>query len=233
MSRTHTLRRSFVAGLFLVAPLVVTIVALRLLIGWLSGFVDPIVAAIGLSRYTADITLVAQLITFLALLVVITTLGYLAQRSIGEWAFAWFDRAFGIVPVVRVIYTSVRQMTEALRNRENRYENVVLLEYPREGLFAIGFVTGESPASTQSATGEAYNVFVPHSPNITGGRLVFAPEDTVHEVDISVGRAIRLLMTTGIAEEQSDVDRLATQTDVEIPDVEDFEGTTTGDRDAE
>ena len=130
------------AGLFLVAPLVVTIVALRLLIGWLSGFVDPIVAATALSQYTANITLVAQIITFLTLVVVITGLGYLTQRSIGDWAFAWFDRVFGIVPVVRVIYTSVRQMTQALRNRENRYENVVLIEYPREGLFAIGFVTG-------------------------------------------------------------------------------------------
>jgi len=221
VSRTRTLQQSFLAGLFLVAPLVVTIVALRLLIGWLSGFVDPIVSATALAQYTGNITLVAQLITFLTLLVVITLLGYLAQRSIGDWAFAWFDRAFGIVPVVRVIYTSVRQMTEALRNRENRYENVVLIEYPREGLFAIGFVTGESPASTRSATGEAYNVFVPHSPNITGGRLVLAPADTVHEVDISVRRAIRLLMTTGIAEEQSDVEALASQADVDIPDVVD------------
>lgn len=209
------------AGLFLVAPLVVTIVALRLLIGWLSGFVDPIVSATALAQYTGNITLVAQLVTFLTMLLVITTLGYLAQRSVGEWAFAWFDRVFGIVPVVRVIYTSVRQMTEALRNRENRYEDVVLIEYPREGLFAIGFVTGESPASTQSATGKAFNVFVPHSPNITGGRLVLVPEDTIHEVDISVRRAIRLLMTTGIAEEQSDVDALASQTDVDMPDVVD------------
>lgn len=213
------------AGLFLVAPLVVTIVALRLLIGWLSGFVDPIVAATALSQYTANITLVAQVITFLTLVVVITGLGYLTQRSIGDWAFAWFDRVFGIVPVVRVIYTSVRQMTQALRNRENRYENVVLIEYPREGLFAIGFVTGESPASTHAVTGEAYNVFVPHSPNITGGRLVLAPEDTIHEVDISVRRAIRLLMTTGIAEEQSDIDALAAETDVDIPDAAAFEGT--------
>ncbi|WP_275737619.1 DUF502 domain-containing protein [Halorhabdus sp. SVX81] len=227
MSRAHTLRRSFVAGLFLVAPLVVTIVALRLLIGWLSGFVDPIVSTTALAQYTGNITLVAQVITFLTLIFVITSLGYLTQRSIGDWAFSWFDRAFGIVPVVRVIYTSVRQMTQALRNRENRYENVVLIEYPREGLFAIGFVTGESPASTQSATGKAYNVFVPHSPNITGGRLVLAPEDTIHEIDISVRRAIRLLMTTGIAEEQSDVDALASETNVDIPDVTDFESSTT------
>ncbi|WP_136689450.1 DUF502 domain-containing protein [Halorhabdus amylolytica] len=221
MVRTKTIRRSFIAGVFFVAPLVVTIVALRLLIGWVSGFVNPIVEATALSQYTANITLVAQGITAITLVLVVTGLGYLAQRSIGQWLFAWFDRVFGLVPVVSVIYTSVRQMTHALRNRENRYENVVLVEYPRDGVYSVGFVTAESPESVQAVTGEAFNVFVPTSPNVTGGRLLLVPKADVHDVDISVRRAIRLLMTTGMAEEQSGIERLAETTDVDLPDVGD------------
>lgn len=213
----HTLRRSFVAGLFLIAPLVVTIVALRLLIGWLSGFIDPIVEATTLSQFTANITLVAQVLTAAALVVVITALGYLAQRSVGQWVFSRFDRAFGIVPLVSVIYTSVRQMTQALRNRENHYQNVVLVEYPRENVYSVGFVTGESPSEIQSVAGTAYNVFLPHSPNVTGGRTVVIPESEVHDVDLSVRRAIRLLMTTGMAEDQSGIDAIAAETDVDFP----------------
>ncbi|MFW5955793.1 MAG: DUF502 domain-containing protein [Halorhabdus sp.] len=231
MVTIQTIRRSFVAGLFLVAPLVVTIVALRLLVGWVSGFVDPIVEATALSRFTANITVIAQVITFLALGVMLTVLGYLAQRSIGQWLFDWFDRVFGIVPVVRVIYSSVRQMTNALRNRENRYENVVLVEYPRDGVYAIGFVTAESPEAIQAVAGAAYNVFVPHSPNVTGGRLLLVPAEDVYELDISVRRAIRLLMTTGMAEEQSGVEALAAETEVELPDVEEFGASANGDAD--
>ncbi|WP_135667587.1 DUF502 domain-containing protein [Halorhabdus rudnickae] len=223
MVRTKTIRRSFIAGVFFVAPLIVTIVALRLLIGWASGFVNPIVEATALSQYTANITLVAQAITAITLVLVVTILGYLAQRSIGQWLFAWFDRAFGLVPVVSVIYTSVRQMTHALRNRENRYENVVLVEYPRDGVYSIGFVTAESPESVQTVAGEAFNVFVPTSPNVTGGRLLLVPKTDTYDVDISVRRAIRLLMTTGMAEDQTGIERLAEATDVDLPDVDDLE----------
>ena len=217
MVRMQTLRRSFIAGMFFVAPLVVTIVALRLLIGWLSGFVNPIVETTTLSQYTADIALIAQAITLVGLLMTVTVLGYLAQRSIGSWLFDRVDRAFGIVPLVSVIYTSVRQMTNALRNRENHYENVVLVEYPRDGVYVIGFVTAESPDSVQAITGEAYNVFVPTSPNVTGGRLLLVPKDDVYDLDISVRRGLRLLMTTGMAEEQTGIERLAAETNVDLP----------------
>ncbi|WP_181685148.1 DUF502 domain-containing protein [Halorhabdus salina] len=220
MFRLQTLRRSFVAGIFFVAPLIVTIVALRLLIGWVSGFVNPIVKATTLSQYTANIALVAQGITLIALLVFVALLGYLAQRSIGQWGFDWFDRAFGIVPLVSIIYTSVRQMTNALRNRENHYESVVLVEYPRDGTYVIGFVTAESPNAVQTVTGEAFNVFVPTSPNVTGGRLLLVPKADVYEIDISVRRGLRLLMTTGMAEDQSGVERLAAEANVDLPETD-------------
>ncbi|MFB6201972.1 MAG: DUF502 domain-containing protein [Halorhabdus sp.] len=220
----HTIRRSFVAGLFVVAPLVVTIVALRLLLGWVFNFVNPIVQATALSQYTANIRLVAQLITVAGLAVLVTVLGYLAQRSVGQWLFKWFDRAFGIVPLVSVIYTSVRQMTNALRNRENRYENVVLLEYPRKGVYSIGFVTAESPTAATTVTGvDTYNVFIPQSPNPAAGRFAMVPQAETYELDISVRRALRLLMTTGMAEEQSGVERLAAETDVDLPEIDDLD----------
>jgi uncharacterized membrane protein len=116
---------------------------------------------------------------------------------------------------VRVIYSSVRQVSNALMERSNRYESVVLVEYPREGMYSVGFVTGDSPDEVLSVAGaDAYNVFLPNSPNPTAGRMVMVPDDQVHEVDISVRRGIRLLVTTGIAEAEEEMAELQEQADL-------------------
>ncbi|WP_246987612.1 DUF502 domain-containing protein [Halorientalis marina] len=217
MDVSKVVRSSFVAGLALIAPLIVTVVALRFLLNWLTTFIDPVVQGTRLAQYTANIEVVAQALAAVLILLLITLLGYLAQRSLGERLFGWLDRGVGLVPLVRVIYSSVRQVSNALMEQSSRYESVVLVEYPREGVYTLGFVTGDAPDQTRDVTGgEAFNVFLPNSPNPTGGRLLLVPADQVHEVDISVRRGIRLLVTTGIAEREEEVRQL--REDVEIDD---------------
>jgi len=217
MDVSKVVRSSFVAGLALIAPLIVTVVALRFLLNWLTTFIDPVVQGTRLAQYTANIEVVAQALAAVLILLLITLLGYLAQRSLGERLFGWLDRGVGLVPLVRVIYSSVRQVSNALMEQSSRYESVVLVEYPREGVYTLGFVTGDAPDQARDVTGgEAFNVFLPNSPNPTGGRLLLVPADQVHEVDISVRRGIRLLVTTGIAEREEEVRQL--REDVEIDD---------------
>jgi uncharacterized membrane protein len=80
------------------------------------------------------------------------------------------------------------------------------VEYPREGIYSLGFVTSESPSTVQNTVGEqVYNVYLPNSPNPTQGRFALVPEAQVQEVDMSVSRSIRLLVTTGIAEDQEEL----------------------------
>lgn len=106
------------------------------------------------------------------------------------------------LPLVRTIYSSTRQVANALVERNNRYESVVLVEY-REGYSVFAFVTGDVPEAVQDTLDEpACAVFVPNSPNPTGGRLLLAPESQVQEVNMSVRRGIRTLVTTGIATEE-------------------------------
>lgn len=209
MKLSNVVRSSFIAGLALVAPLIITIIALQFLLNWVTAIIDPVVQGTQLAQYTANIEVVAQALAAILIVLLITVLGYLAQRSFGERLFGWLDRGVSLVPLVRIIYTSVRQVSNALMERSNRYESTVLIEYPRDGLYVIGFITGDSPSQVQTIEGqEVYNVFLPNSPNPTGGKLVMAPADQVYEVDISVRRGIRLLMTTGIAEREDDVDKL-------------------------
>ncbi len=205
MRLSATLRRSFVAGLILIAPLVVTAYVLRLLANWALLVVDPIVRRTGLTQYTANEVLLAQVVAVVTIVVAVTALGFAANWSVGRRLFGRVGRVVNIVPLVNVIYAGVRQVANSLVERDTGYESVVLVEYPREGHYAIGFVTGESPAAVEPVTGEpALNVFLPNSPNPTGGRLAVVPTSRVHEIDMSVRRGLRLVVTTGIGGDEPD-----------------------------
>ncbi|WP_136717863.1 DUF502 domain-containing protein [Halorientalis salina] len=215
MSVGKVLRDSFIAGLALVAPLVVTVFVLQFLVNWLTTFIDPVVQETQLAQYTANIHIVAQVLALAIIVLTVVVLGYVAQRSFGKRVFGWVDRGVGLVPLVRTIYSSVRQVSNALMERSSRYESVVLVEYPREGLYSLGFVTGDSPAQVkETVDGDVYNVFVPKSPNPTGGNLIMAPEDQVYTLDMSVRRGVRLLVTTGMAERQEELAELRNEAGV-------------------
>lgn len=203
MRVSATIKSSFVAGLILVAPLAVTLYVMRFLVNWAVRFVDPIVDAAGLARYTANVEVVAQLLAVVLIVGTIVALGFVAQRSVGRHLFGNVGRLVNVVPLVSTIYSSVRQVANALVERQTAYESVVLVEYPREGVYMIGLVTGESPQSVADFAGQdVYNVFLPNSPNPTGGKLILLPDDQVHEIDMSVRRGMRLIVTTGMGDER-------------------------------
>jgi uncharacterized membrane protein len=201
MSVSDAVRRSFVAGLILIAPLVVTVYVIRTLANWTVQVIDPIVASTRLATYTGNDQLAAQMIALLAVLVAIVLLGYVAQRNVGRQVFGNVGRVVNLIPLVNTIYTSVRQVANSLVDRDEAYESVVLVEYPRDGIYSIGLVTGDSPVDVDAFDGEpVYNVYFPNSPNPTGGRLALVPESDLHETDMSVRAGMRLLVTTGVTE---------------------------------
>ena len=193
------LKNSFVAGVLLVAPLVVTILVGRVVVGWTLGIVNPIVQTTRLATYVANDTLLAQMLAVVLIVVTITVLGFLAQWTVGQRVFGGVGRVVNFIPLVNTVYSSIRQVASSLVDRDSRYESVVLVEYPREGVYSIGLVTAESPDAVESVAGEeAYNVFLPNSPNPTGGRLLVVPADQVHEINMSVREGMRQIVTTGM-----------------------------------
>jgi uncharacterized membrane protein len=197
------LKSSLFAGLALVAPLVVTLFVLRLLVNWTLGLLTPLVEGTSFAQYTFDNLLVAQFVMGAIVLVLIVFIGWMAQYSVGRRLFGRAGRIMNFIPLVRIIYGSVRQVANSVVHRESRYESVVFVEYPRKGVYSVGLVTGDSPPIAERfADEEVYNVFFPASPNPTQGKLVLIPESQVHETDLSVRQGIQLLMTTGMAESQ-------------------------------
>lgn len=201
MRLTAGIKSSFVSGMILIAPLVLTLYVLSVLVNWSAKLIDPVVAGTRLTQYTGDDLLAAQLLAAVLILATITILGYLAKRSIGRQLFGRVGRVVNVIPLVSTIYGSVRQVADSLVERNTAYESVVLVEYPREGVYSLGLVTGESPDTVEDFAGDdVYNVFLPNSPNPTAGRLVLLPEHQVHEIDMSVRKGMRLIVTTGIGE---------------------------------
>ncbi|MCU4800738.1 DUF502 domain-containing protein [Halobacteria archaeon HArc-gm2] len=195
----NRLKNSFVAGVLLVAPLVVTLLVGRVVVGWTLGIVDPLVQWTGLAAYVANDRLLAQILAVVLVLVTITVLGALAQWTIGQRIFGGVGRVVNFIPLVDTVYSSVRQVASSLVDRDSRYESVVLVEYPREGVYSIGLVTAESPRAVEAVAGEeTYNVFLPNSPNPTGGRLLVVPADQIHEIEMSVQQGMRQIVTTGM-----------------------------------
>jgi uncharacterized membrane protein len=191
-------RRSFVAGIILLIPLLITLYILQVLVGFALQFIDPIVQNADLEGFTGDVELLARVIAVTLILVVVTVIGYIAQRPLGQRLFGSLGRIVSIIPIVRTIYSTVRQLSTSFSGSENSYDSLVLIEFPRKGMYAIGLVTSQSPVAVEDVAGEPVNnIFLPSSPNPASGRFVMVPESQVHEVDLSFRQGMRLLMTTG------------------------------------
>ncbi|WP_380674395.1 DUF502 domain-containing protein [Salinigranum sp. GCM10025319] len=212
MDPATRLRNSFITGLFLVAPLAVTVFVLQIAFEWVTRTIRPVVRQVQpflatTLNYSGDLVLIAQVISALLIAVAITFAGYLASKSIGQRLFGGFERGIRLIPLVRTIYFGVRQVSESLTESTESYDRVVLVEYPRERHWMLGFVTNESPGSVNRATDEElYTVFVPHSPNPTVGKLMMVAEEEMWELDMSVRRGFRMIVTTGLSAEDMEDD---------------------------
>jgi uncharacterized membrane protein len=207
MTLLTRLRNSFITGLFLVAPLAVTLFVLQVVFEWVTTTIRPVVRQVlpflqTSLNYSGDLVLVAQVFSAILIALVITVVGYLASKSLGQRLFGGFERGVRLIPLVRTIYFGVRQVSESLTESTESYDRVVLVQYPRERHWMLGFVTNESPRSISDAAGDdLYTVFIPHSPNPTAGKLMMVAESDMRELDMSVRRGFRIIVTTGLSAE--------------------------------
>ncbi len=203
----QSLKSNFLAGLVLAAPAIVTILVIKIGAEWVLGTLSPVVEGTRLATLTGGNQLAAQVLVAVVLLAGVTLLGFVAQYSVGRRLFGRTGRAIDFIPIVRTIYGSVRQVATSVTERQHEFDDVVYVEYPREGVYSIGLVTTDGPESARKvADGDVTFVFFPGSPNPTQGRLILVPDEDLHETGLSVRRGVQLLMTTGMADEQPVID---------------------------
>jgi len=130
----------------------------------------------------------------------LTILGFFATGYAGRAVTRLADRLMARVPVARSVYSWTKQVFETvLSEKAGAFDEVVLVEYPCRGVWAIGFITGQTEGEVQDLTQETvYNVFIPATPNPTTGFLLFIPERDVHPLDLTVEEGIKLVISGGI-----------------------------------
>ena len=196
------LKNDLIAGLLVVIPLATTI--------WLSTIVSRFVLAFLTSipkQFNPFITLnpLLQDLINLALgltvpLMGILLIGLMARNIVGRWLLEFGEGTLSRIPLAGSVYKTLKQLLETfLRDNSTRFRRVVLVEYPREGLFSVGFVTGEVGPSLQSDLNEPLlSVFIPTAPNPTTGWYTLVPARSVRELEISVEEAFRTIISAGI-----------------------------------
>ena len=198
----NDLKNDLIAGLLVVIPLATTI--------WLSTIVSKFVLAFVTSipkQFNPFINLnpLLQDLINLALgltvpLMGILLIGLMARNIVGRWLLEFGEGTLQRIPLAGSVYKTLKQLLETfLRDNSRRFRRVVLVEYPREGLYSVGFVTGQVGPSLQSDLGQnLLSVFIPTAPNPTTGWYTLVPEASVRELDISVEDAFRTIISAGI-----------------------------------
>lgn len=135
----------------------------------------------------------------LSVLVIFVT-GVLAANIIGERLLRWWEGLLARIPIVRSIYSSVKQVSDTmLASQGNAFRKAVLVEFPQRGQWAIGLVAGApGPAIDRHLPGETLTVFVPTAPNPTSGYTIIVPAAEVKELDISVDDALKFIISLGV-----------------------------------
>ncbi len=193
----HFLKTNLLAGLFALLPVVVTIWFVRLVLGW----IDQILLL--LPRAWRPETFLPFPVPGLGLIFLIPILlitGMMVRHYLGRQLLRLWDGLITRVPLANKVYFAVKQLVDTLAHGPAKdFQRVVLVEYPRRGVYAIAFVTGVASGEVQEQTKEqVLNVFLPTTPNPTSGFLLLVPETEVIPLTMTVEDAFKLIMSGGI-----------------------------------
>ncbi len=186
------IRNNFIAGIVVLIPIGITLY-LTLFFIRVSGKLIP--KEINPNNYLPFN--IPGLEIFVAL-IFITLIGWLSLSFLGKKIFEFLNNILKKIPILRTIYTAIGQMTESFTKTDNNQKSVVLLEYPRRGVWAVGFATKENTGIIkEKIKEELINVFVPTTPNPTSGFLLMVPKKDLIYLDVSFEQASKFIVSAG------------------------------------
>mgnify|MGYP001286074856 FL=1 len=186
------LRNYFITGAIVLIPIGITIYLSLFVIKISSGFLPK---TINPNSYLPfDIPGIEILIT----IIIITIIGWLSLSFLGRKFLELFNNILKKIPILRTIYSAVGQLTESFTQSEGNKKSVVILEYPRKGIWVVGFATKENKGEISNKTNEdLVNVFVPTTPNPTSGFLLMVPKKDLKYLDMNFEEASRFIVSAG------------------------------------
>ena len=196
------LRRYLLTGIVVTAPISITIYLTYIFLTFVDTHVGRIIpeewipeSFNGFYEETAipGLGLIIAVIFFIFV-------GWFATNILGRWIILMYEYVLDRMPVIRTLYGAIKQIFETIMaSQSTAFREAVMLEYPRKGVWSIGFVTGLTEGEVQDATKEeTINVFVPTTPNPTSGYLLFVPKKELVYLNMSVEEAVKLVVSAGI-----------------------------------
>ena len=189
---SDSFRLIFGRGLVVIVPLVITVWVLNMLFNAIDGIISPIFDHV-LGRHIPGLG-------FVSMIILILIIGALSRNLIGRAMFKYFERFIFSLPLARTIYSSTRDLINAFQpgGKGRSFRQVVLVEFPRPGLLAVGFVTNELTVNGTTPSGPMISVYIPSPPNPTSGALILVPRSGVHVLDMSVEDGLKFVLSGGI-----------------------------------
>ena len=196
-SITLILRNYFITGVVVLIPIGFTLYLTKFIIGISSKIIPQNINPNNYLPYA-----IPGLEIIISVLV-ITIVGGLSLSFIGKRVLKLIDDLFKRIPFLRTIYSAILQMTESFSNKDNDKKSVVLIEYPRKGVWAVGFATKENKGEMAKKTNQRLiNVFVPTTPNPTSGFLLMFPIEDVIYLDMSFEEASKFIVSAGTSSDK-------------------------------
>ena len=193
-SLTLILRNYFITGVVVLIPIGFTLYLTKFLISISSKIIPENINPNSYLPYAIPG------IEIIISVIFITIVGGLSLSFLGKRILKLIDDLFKRIPVLRTIYSAILQMTESFSNKDNDKKSVVLVEYPRKGVWAVGFATKENKGEMSEKTNKKLiNVFVPTTPNPTSGFLLMFPLDEVIHLNMTFEEASRFIVSAGTA----------------------------------
>ncbi|MDG2001192.1 MAG: DUF502 domain-containing protein [Alphaproteobacteria bacterium] len=192
------IRGYFLTGIIVTAPIGLTFYVSLLFIGFIDSKVRNIIPV----KYHYDNILPFEVpgIGLLIVFIMLTFIGFLTAGIIGRYIIKLGERIIARLPIIRSVYGALKQIFESvLKTSSKSFREVVLIEYPRKGIWAIGFITGETQGEVQETSkDELVNVFLPTTPNPTSGFLLFVPRKDLRVLNMNVEEGIKMVISGGI-----------------------------------
>ena len=196
------LKNDLIAGLLVVIPLATTIWLSITIARWVIDFLTRIPKQ--LNPFDGLDPLLTNLLNFLVGLAVpllcILIIGLMARNFVGRWLLDFGEQFLQAIPFAGTVYKTLKQILETfLRDSKTKFRRVVMLEYPRRGVWTLGFVTGKASSHLQSHLSEQMlSIFIPTTPNPTSGWYAIVPEAEVIDLSLSIEDAFKVLISGGI-----------------------------------
>ena len=197
-SLTSIIRNYFITGVVVLIPIGFTLYLSKFLIGLSSKLIPQ---NINPNNY---LPFAIPGIEIIVSVVLITIVGGLSLSFLGKKILGLIDDLFKRIPFLRTIYSAILQMTESFSNKDNDKKSVVLIEYPRKGVWAVGFATKENKGEMVEKTNKKLiNVFVPTTPNPTSGFLLMFPIDEVIYLNMTFEEASKFIVSAGTSADKN------------------------------